>query len=56
MDTIIKEYGSFLAAIIGALFGFTILVLCVFTFKGQSKEMIADMTGVQYVEYVDEGD
>lgn len=46
MDTIIKEYGSFLAAILGALFGFTFLAFCVFSFRGTSQRMIAEMTGV----------
>lgn len=54
MDTIIKEYGTFMVTMIGAIFGFGLLVLCVFTFKGESKEMIANMTGVTYedLEYV----
>lgn len=54
MDTIIKEYGTFLVAIVGALCGFGLLVLCVFTFKGTSKQMIANMTGVSsnQAEYI----
>ena len=51
MDTIVKEYGTFLAAMVGALFGFSLLVLCVFTFKNESKEMIANMTGVSYEDF-----
>lgn len=57
MDTIVKEYGSFLATIIGALFGFAMLTLCVFSFKDQSRMMIAQMTGVSYdnLQYVTAG-
>lgn len=53
MDTLIKEYGGFIGAAIGAVFGFSILVLCVFKFKGQSQEMIAEMTGVTHTEYIE---
>ena len=48
MDVIVKEYGTFVVAIVGALLGFSFLSLCVFTFKEESRFMIAHMTGVSY--------
>lgn len=48
MDAVVKEYGMLFTAIVGALLGFGLIVISVLHFKDNSRQMIADMTGVQY--------
>lgn len=59
MGVLIKEYGSFIAAILGGFASLTILFVFLSSMKTNSRYMIANMTGVtpSEVEYIyDEGE
>lgn len=54
MGVLIKEYGSFIAAILGGFASLTILFVFLSSMKTNSRYMIANMTGVtpSEVEYI----
>lgn len=54
MGVLIKEYGSFIAAILGGFASLTILFVFLSSMKTSSRYMIANMTGVtpSEVEYI----
>lgn len=54
MGVLIKEYGSFIAAILGGFASLTILFVFLSAMKTNSKYLIANITGVapSEVEYI----
>lgn len=54
MGVLIKEYGSFIAAILGGFASLTILFVFLSSMKTNSRYLIANMTGVtpSEVEYI----
>jgi predicted transporter len=56
MDTLIKEYGGMVLAILGGIIAFGLITLVTLNWAGVSRKMIANMTGVSYdqTQYIDD--
>lgn len=54
MSILLKEYGLYIIALIGAITGFSILSLLIVNFKDVSRSVIANITNVEYskTEYI----
>lgn len=55
MSVLLKEYGLYVIALMGAIAGLSILSLLVINFKDISREVIANITNAEYskTEYLD---